>query len=89
MKTITYRAKTAEGYQDVTIVPSQQILVIRAMQRLSGTVKNRSEYTVEMIRAEIQKFFDYGWTEDQFYPGANGEFWLSDKAIKAIISGAD
>lgn len=87
MKTITYRAKTAEGYQDVTIVPSQQILVIRAMQRLS--LKNRSEYTVEMIRAEIQKFFDYGWTEDQFYPGANGEFWLSDKAIRAIISGAD
>lgn len=63
MKTITYRAKTAEGYQDVTIVPSQQILVIRAMQILS--LKNRSEYTVEMIRAEIQKFFDYGWTEDQ------------------------
>jgi len=94
MKTVTYKAQTPQGSAEIVIPQHQQILVIRALQRMYAhdvlkTALPLPLNIIELIRKEINQFFAYGWVEDQFYPGSRGEFWLSDRAIKAILKSVE
>lgn len=77
MKTVTYMAKIKGQFQEVTIIPSQVELVIRAMQRMSLRIGN-SDFELNPVKEEIKRY--ESWL---------GECWLSDRAIRAVIKTCD
>lgn len=70
MQQIFYTLYTHDGAKEIGIVPSQQLLVVRAMQRISVQFGRYDKFTLSAVKRELK----------------NSGCWLSDSAISAIIT---
>lgn len=77
-KLVYYFIEIKGELRQITIVPEQSEIVVRAMQRLDGKLPRNTPFTVEMVKREIKR-----WSYK------NGEFWLSDRSIRQVILQCD
>lgn len=78
MKFVSYFAEIKGETKQITIVPEQTEIVVRAMQRLAGKLPMNQPFTLEMVKKEINK-----------WPYKKGAFWLSNRSMRQVILQCD
>lgn len=71
MQQIFYTVRINDGAKEVGIIPSQQLLVVRAMQHMSIHFGRYDTFTLPAVKQELSN--------------SGVDCWLSDAAINAII----